>query len=107
MSAVATDTQKTSTPAPVAECNRVASVRFHNAVPFNGTESLSVQVQGGITVQAARLEADGRAVPIGPNQQASGLVFERVYLDRNAQNKPKRERAFVFGANIAGIVYGE
>ncbi len=107
MSAVATDTQKSTTPALVAECNRVVSVRFHNAVPFNGTEALWIAMTPGVTMQAGRLEADGRAVVIGPNQQASGLIFERQYLDRNAMNKPKRERIFVFGSDVAAIVYGE
>jgi len=104
---VATDTQKASTPIPAAECSRVVSVRFNNAVPFNGTESMWIQMTPGVTMQAGRLEADGRAVAIGPNQQASGLIFERAYLDRNAMNRPKRERIFVFGSDVAAIVYGE
>jgi hypothetical protein len=92
-------------PKPAApEANRIVSVRFSESVPFNA-ECMSV-VAPNVTIVPARLEPDGRAVPIEKGQMPVGLLLTQRYNDRVA-NRPRMERVFVPMALVRGIVYGE
>jgi len=91
-------------PAPAPEANRIASVRFSESVPFNG-EAQSVAAPD-VAIVPARLEPDGRAVPIEKGQMPVGLLLTRKVFDRVA-NRPRMERVFVPMALVRGIVYGE
>lgn len=90
-------------PKPAPECNRIASVRFSESVPFAG-ESQSVAAPD-VSIVPARLEPDGRAVPIEKGQVAGGLLLTRKQHDRIA-NAQRMERVWVPMHVVKGIVYG-
>lgn len=90
-------------PKPAPECNRIVSVRFSESVPFAG-ESQSVAAPD-VSIVPARLEPDGRPVPIEKGQVAGGLMLTRRYHDRIA-NAQRMERVFVPIHCVRGIVYG-
>jgi hypothetical protein len=92
---------------PEPSSNRIVSVRFTDAVPWRG-ESMGVTqaTADADSIVPARLEPDGRAVPIEKGQASAGLLLTRKYHDRIA-NKPRMERVFVPMALIRGIIYGE
>lgn len=92
-------------PKPAApEANRIVSVRFSESVPFNG-EAQSVAATD-VAIVPARLEPDGRAVPVEKGQMPVGLLLTRWNHDRVA-NRKRMERVFVPMALVRGIVYGE
>lgn len=88
---------------PVPECNRIASVRFSESVPFAG-ESQSVAAPD-VSIVPARLEPDGRPVPIEKGQVPGGLMLTRRYHDR-ISNTQRMERVWVPMDVVKGIVYG-
>lgn len=90
-------------PKPAPECNRIASVRFSESVPFAG-ESQSVAAPD-VSIVPARLDPDGRAVPIEKGQVAFGLLLTRKFHDR-ISNSQRMERVFVPMQIVKGIVYG-
>ena len=84
----------------------IKSLRLVNSAPFNGREEESIRMGVGHCTRywAARLEADGSAVPISANQRADGLLLE---CDRHNRvtNKAETERIFVAFSNIRCVVY--
>jgi hypothetical protein len=94
-------------PAPkTVESNRIVSVRFRESVPILGETLTATIGQGVDSVVPARLEPDGRAVPIEKGQASAGLLLTRIYLDRQAGTR-RMERIFVPLALVRGIIYGE
>jgi hypothetical protein len=94
-------------PPKSVDCNRIVSVRFREAVPWRGEQMGATQGPADAdSIVPARLEPDGRAVPIEKGQASAGLLLMRKYHDRIA-NKSRQERVFVPMALIRGIIYGE
>ena len=94
------------TPQQPAECNRIVGLRFNSAVPFNGTETLHVEVKAGVTITPGRIDETGKAVPVQPNQPSQGLILERLAPIAMSQAK-RRERVFVSWASGIIVQYGE
>jgi len=91
----------------LVECNRISAVRFCQAVPWRGEQMGATQGPADAdSIVPARLEPDGRAVPIEKGQASAGLLLTRKFHDRLA-NRTRMERVFVPMALIRGIIYGE
>ena len=88
---------------PAPEATRVVAVRFRESVPFNG-ETQSVAAPD-VSIVPARLDPDGRAVPIEKGQLAVGLLLTRRYRNP-AANAQQMERVFVPLELVRGIIYG-
>ena len=90
---------------------RLVGLRFVESVSFAGDELPSATLKshserGQVdSFTFIRFEADGRAVPLGPNQAAQGIALERNYLDR-ATNKPRHERAVIGLVAVRQYFYG-
>lgn len=97
------DQTQPAPPKPAAEANRVVAVRFTESVPFNG-EVQSV-TSNDVSIVPARLDPDGRAVPIEKGQVSGGLLLTRRYSDR-ISNTQRMERVWVPMALVKGIIYG-
>ncbi len=86
---------------------RVTSIRFAEAVPFRGeNHSMVVGPAGADSITPARIEPDGRAVPIEKGQAAGGWLLTRKFLDR-VTGKTAVERVFVPMGLVRGVIYGE
>lgn len=90
-------------PKPAPEATKITAVRFLESIPFNG-ETLSVTASE-VSIVPARLEHDGRVVPIEKGQVPSGLMLTKRGTDR-IRNVPMMERVFVPMALVRGIIYG-
>lgn len=87
----------------VPEPTRITSIRFVDSVSILG-ETLGV-VAPDVAITPARLEADGRAVPISQGQVPGGFLLTQRSIDRRT-NTPRLERVYVPMGNVRCVIYG-
>lgn len=100
------EVQKQTSKSEAAAAPAIKSIRLVQSAPFNGREEESIRMGVGqcTLAVAARIESDGTAVAIGPNQRADGLLLECLRHDR-VTLKTFTERIFVAWSNIRCVVY--
>lgn len=89
-------------PPPLPEGRKLASVTFNKAVSFAANMSVAVGVTC-LSIQPARLEADGDCVVIEKGQRADGVLIRQS----KGHPRPRVQRMFVPWSNIADLGYGE
>lgn len=85
---------------------KLVAAFFVDSVPFGGEQASASIGRNVDSIVPARLEKDGSAVPVEPNQRADGILLRRKHRDLNTHQRVVLQ-AFVPFANVRSLQYGE
>ena len=85
---------------------KLTGAYFVESISFGGETTSANVGRNADSIAAARLEADGSAVAVGPNQRADGLLLRRRHRN-TASNERLVLQCFVPFANVRCLAYGD
>lgn len=86
--------------------SKLVAVFFVDSVPFGGEQTSASIGRNVDSIWPARLEKDGAAVTVEPNQRADGILLRRKHHDLNTHQRVVLQ-AFVPWSNVRSLQYGE